>query len=784
MMRRLGWGRARGAGFGLAALLCVWIGLAGGAAMMVVPTHAQAQANVAQFEVTGNQRIESETIEVFSGLVRGQPATDVALNQAVQRLVDTGLFEDVTVTAVGGRILIEVVENPTINQIAFEGNDALDDELLAGVIQLAPRQAYTRAAAEADAQIIVEGYQRLGRIEATVTPVIIRLPDNRVNLVYEIFEGRVSEVQRIAFTGNVAYSDRRLRRVVETGQAGLFSAFFTNDVYDQDRLELDKQLLREFYLNRGYIDFEVRSATAELSRERNAFFLSFSLFEGPQYTYGEMFTSTFAEGIDVAEFDELIDLRPGRVYSAEQVDRVIERMSFLAGAKGFAFVEVVPRVSRNPDTQTVDIEFELLEGPRVFIERIDILGNRQTVDRVIRRQFRVVEGDAFNAREVREAENRIRALQYFDSVEVRVREGSAPDRAVIVVEVEEGATGQLSFGAAFSSSEGVTATISLEEDNFLGRGQQVSVDLSNGEDTTTFAFGFTEPALFDQDLLAGFDIFYREEDFEESSVLRTRAGFIPRIGFPLSEDSRLQVRLNLLRDDIELQDTATTSPILVREAGAVTNTGVGFTYTLDKRNSPVDPTAGFIFNLSQDFAGLGGDREYSRTVARARAFTSALNEDVIFSAELEGGALISFTDDSRLTERFSLGGDSFRGFERGGLGPRDQCTACNMGNDVNDALGGNMYAVARLEATFPIGLPEEYGIFGGVFADAGSLWDLYDTAGASGIVDDSAILRSSIGFSIFWETPIGPLRFNFAEALQAEPGDVLESFRITIDTRF
>lgn len=780
MMRRLGTGRPRPAIYNL--LVLAFLALASATTVFAPAPPAFAQSG---FEVTGNRRVEAQTIVVFSGLTAGRATTEAEINEAIQRLIATGLFEDVRITRRGGGFLIEVVENPTINQIAIEGNDRIDDETLFGLIALQPRQPYTRSAAEADARLIVEAYSRSGRIQATVEPKIIRLEDNRVDLVYEVSEGRVTEIQRITFSGNQAYSDRRLRRVLESSQAGLFAFIFTSDVYDPDRLELDKQQLRDFYLNRGYIDMQVRSASAELSRERNAFFLAFDIFEGPQYTYGDSFVTTVARGLDPAEFEALIDLRPGDVYSARRVERVVERMTFLAGQSGFAFVEVVPRVTRNPDTLTADIEFELLEGPRVFVERIDIRGNSQTLDRVIRRQFRLVEGDPFNAREVREAENRIRALRYFDRVEIRVREGSAPDRAVITVDVEEAATGNLSFGASFSSSEGLAGTVSLTERNFLGRGQSISIDLSAGADANVFSFSFTEPALFDQDLAAGFRLFYREEDLEESSVDRTRAGFIPFLGFPLSENSRLNLRLNLLSNEQVFLNPDITSPILLREEGKQTTIGAGFTYTLDRRNSPIDPTAGFIFSLNQDFAGIGGDAQYSKTTVRARAYTSVLNEDVVLSAELEGGALVAFNDQSVLSDRFTLGGDSFRGFRRGGIGPRDSCIGCGgNGADVDDTLGGNMFAVARFEASFPIGLPEEYGITGGVFADVGSLWDLYDVAGASGTIDDGFNLRSSVGFSIFWDTAIGPLRFNFARALQKEPGDETESFRITVDTRF
>ncbi len=547
----------------------------------LVDTVAAQSARFSRVDVAGNQRIDADTIRVFAGIEPGATVSPSELNAAVQRLFETQLFEDVSVAPRAGVLVITVVENPTINIINFEGNARLSDDVLRAIVALQPRRAYSRAAAERDAQSIVDAYAQAGRFAAEVTPKIIRLEDNRVNLVFEVFEGRVTEIQRIGFTGNEIYSDRRLRRVIETGQAGLFSFLFRNDTYDQDRLELDKELLREFYLNRGYIDFEVLSATAELSRERNGFFVNFTVAEGEQYSFGETFVTTFAPGLDPVEFEGEVDLRPGQTYSAKRVDTVIERLAFLAGQKGFAFVEVAPRITRDTANRTVDIEFELIEGPRVFVERIDIRGNTQTLDRVVRRQFRIVEGDAFNRREVREAEDRIRALRFFESVETTVREGSSDDRAVVTVELEEAPTGSLSFGATFASDEGIGGTISLNERNFLGRGQTLSLDVARGADINTFSLSFTEPGLFDQDLLAGISLTYRESQLDESSIDTRTIAVTPRIGFPLSEDSRLTLRATVSQDLLEGQDLDSTSPILLREEGDLLTSSLGFTYTLD-----------------------------------------------------------------------------------------------------------------------------------------------------------------------------------------------------------
>jgi outer membrane protein insertion porin family len=761
--------------------------------LLLVPTIAGAQGTAvfSRVDVAGNQRIEADTIRAYAGIEPGVPVSPEQVNLAVRNLFDTGLFEDVQVAPEAGRLVITVVENPTINQIAFEGNDELDDDALTEAIQLRPRLAYSVAAAEADAQRIIEAYRAAGRYAAAVNPVIIRQPENRVDLVFEISEGRPTSVQRVNFVGNQAFSDRRLRRVIQTNQANWASFIFGGTSYDADRLELDRELLRQFYLERGYIDFQVLSSTAQLVRERNGFFLSFTVSEGERYDFGQVSVSSAVPGLNAADFQALLaPVAGGGVYNVKLVDRVVQRMAYQAGQAGYAFVEIRPQVTKNPGNRTVDINFQLVEGQRVFVERIDISGNTRTLDRVIRRQFHIVEGDAFNSREIREAEDRIRGLGYFKEASVNVREGTTPDQALIDVRVEEQPTGSLSLGGAFSSSEGLSAQISLTERNFLGRGQTFTATISASSEFANYELGFYEPSLFDRDLLAGFSIFYRDRNYEEQSFNTSSIGIEPRVGFPLSENGRLTLRYRLSQDGIDdVQDD--TSRIIQQEEGDLITSAVGFTYAYDRRNSVVDPTAGFILTVNQQFAGLGGDVTHSKTQGTARAYTSFFDEDLVLSAELEGGVIVS-QDGTRITDRFTTGGDSFRGFARNGVGPRDfcgdadeaVCTVPQVGLEVDDALGGNYYSVLRLDASFPIGLPEEYGIYGGLFADAGSLWGLDETAGSMGEVDDGFHLRAAAGISLFVDTPFAPLRFNYAVPLKREDYDVVERFRFSVQTRF
>lgn len=739
---------------------------------------AQAVASFSRIDVSGNIRIAADTIRVIANLPTGVEVTPGQINEAKQRLVASGLFESVEVYPDRGRLVIEVVENPTINQINIEGNRRLKDENLLPLLQSQSRRAFSPVTAEQDARAIVDAYAAVGRIGTSVEPKLIRRSDNRVDLVFQVSEARVAEVRRIGFVGNRNFSDRRLRRVLETKQAGIFRALVRRDTFIQDRLEFDRQQLREFYLQRGYIDFEVLSVAPEFARERNAFLLTYTIREGQQYFFGDVSVTATAPDANVEDFEDVLDIKSGKVFDNRRIDSVLSRLDERAGELGLPFVQAVPRVTRNDLTRTVDIEFEIASAPRVFIERIDIEGNIATLDRVIRRQFNVVEGDPLNRREVSEATDKIRATGFFGKVEVETREGSAPDQVVVDVNVEEVPTGSLSFGVGFSTSDGASLTAGLSETNFLGRGQTLSFSFSTLSDARSFKLGFTEPAWQDRDLLVGVDLFY---DTTESSFLpldTTDAGFSPRVRFPMSEDSSLELKYKLSRQESTLVEGETVSPLITPDLETAVVSSLSATYTLDRRNSRVDPTAGFLASATQEFAGLGGDVSFSKTSGRVKYYRSFANEDVVVSAELEGGVLVAGgSDPSRYQDRFYLGGDRLRGFESRGMGPRD--TAVSEG----DPLGGNYFAVARFEASFPIGFPEEYGLFGGVFLDVGSVWGLDDTAGDE-VVDDSANLRSSIGVSLFWGSVLGPIRINLAYPIAKEDYDSTESFRLTLDSRF
>ena len=731
--------------------------------------------------VEGNERVSDQAILTLLGIGRGETVSAGDLNAAGQRIRESGLFETVNITPRGGTLVIEVVEYPIINRINIEGNAAIRDNELRQAVQSQARRVYSPANAERDAAAIAAIYAARGQVNATVTPLIIPRGDNSVDLVFQVAEAGVTEIERISFIGNRSFSERRLRGVLETKQAGLLRSVITRDTFSAERIAFDRQVLTDFYQSRGFADFQVLNVDVALTRERDAYLVTFNVQEGQQFRFGSVDVVSEID-VDPAPFRAALRTQPGTVYNPAVVETDIERLERLATQQGLNFVAVTPRITRNDRDLSLNVTYALTRGPRVFVERIDIEGNTTTLDRVVRSQFRTVEGDPFNPREIRASAERIRALGYFANADVQAREGSSPDQVIVDVDVVEQPTGSLSFGANFNTDTGVGLLANFRERNFLGRGQALSFQLSTAETNRVFDFSFTEPRLLGRDLAFDLDVGYRTTD-NENAVYDTELFRVsPGLTFPVSENGRLRLFYAFDYTDLSDVDPAdpTVSEIIKAEVaeGGVSTQSLGYNYSFDSRRSGLDPNTGYVLRFGQEF-GIG-DTQFIKTTALAAAETKVWNEEVTLRATLEGGYLSYSEGASRVTDRFFLGSRIMRGFEPGGIGPRDADPA------VDNALGGNAFAVARLEAEFPIGLPEEYGITGGAFVDYGSVWDVGDLRGASeaDVIYNDFTARSVAGVSIFWDTPIGPLRFNFTEPLNVEERDQTREFDVTISTRF
>ena len=749
--------------------------------LFALPSAADAQDyRFSSFNVTGNQRIESAAILNYAGIERGETITAGGLNEAYQRVLASGLFESVELTPRGNRLDIKVVEYPTINRISFEGNARLKDEVLESLVESKPRHVLNPNVAERDAARIAEAYSQEGRLGARVTPRIIRQSDNRADLVFEVFEGGITEIERIGFVGNREFSDRRLRRVLDSKQAGILRALIKRDTLVEDRIEFDKQVLRDFYLSRGFVDFRTTGVNAELARDRDGYFVTFNVQEGQQFRFGEITTVSEIAAIDAEEYLGALKVKPGVVYSPLIVENSIARLERLALAQGHDFVRVDPRITRNERDLTLDVEFAIVRGQRIFVERIEIEGNTTTIDRVIRHQFRIAEGDPFNAREIRESAERIRALDFFETADVNAREGSTPDQVVVDVKVEEKPTGSLKFGGTYSTDGGIGLVVTFSERNFLGRGQTLGLSFSTSSDVNDYSFNFVEPAFLGRDLGFGINAIYKERDPDAARWSNTVGLVEPSLTFPVSENGRLSVNYRLRHTEMEIENPIPGGSLLDTEAAAGNKfeSSLGYTYSFNTRGRGLDPNRGVLLQFSQDFGVLGGDYEFIRTTAKAAAETKVFHEEVTLRASLNLGALHSTSGTSRISNRFQLNHQMMRGFEPLGIGPREY----QAGDVQDDGLGGHYFAVARLEAEFPLGLPEEYKVRGGLFYDVGSLWGL-DNSSANVIYEDLS-WRHVIGFSVFWDTAMGPLRFDFSKALKKETLDREQNFNFTISAEF
>ncbi|MFN7055518.1 outer membrane protein assembly factor BamA [Hyphomonas sp.] len=812
--------------------------------------------------VEGNQRIEARTVQSYLLLEPGDPFDPERIDLSLKTLFATNLFADVSIDRRGDDLLIQVVENPIINRVIFEGNRALRDDKLREEVQAAPRGVFTAARVQADVQRILELYRRSGRFAAKVEPQYKPLAQNRVDLIFEITEGPTTGVRAINFIGNKAYSDSRLRSEIVTRQSRLWRFFSSNDNYDANRLEFDREKLREFYQNNGYYDFRVVSAVAEMTPDQRDFYITYTVDEGRQYDFGTIRVETALEKLDADVLRSVVPIQEGQLFRGSLIEATIDSLTYAAGIAGYAFVDVRPQVSVNEQTGRIDITFAIDEGPRVYIERINIVGNTQTLDRVIRRELRISEGDAFNRILLDRSRNRVRALGFFKNVEITETPSEQPDRTIVELKVEEQSTGELSFAAGFSSVDAYLFDLSASQRNLRGRGQSVVARTSLSSRQQVVDLRFTEPRFLDRNLSAGVEMFATRQDFEEFTGFKSETiGGGLRMAFPLSDRMQMGLSYRLQSDDVNITDrniiideNGNLLRTIVQIAGQDTpddpfddlfreprpedvgpgeflvdicdpaylfrdticrserndiSSIIGYSLFLDRTNDPISPTRGFDLRFSQDIAGIGGDVRYIRTEA-GLSFYRGIWRDVVASARFAGGYVHTLDEQQgvRINNRFFRGGSTFRGFDVAGLGPREilRIFDPNTGEIVDtrrlNSLGGNAYYQGTFELTVPNFIPEEYGIRSAVFVDVGSLGLLSDVdkgdpifitdpailglgdLNAVRLTKDSLSLRASAGLSVFWDSPFGPIRFDFSQIIRREEYDRTETFRFSTSTRF
>ena len=757
----------------------------------LAPQAAPVRTGVVQrILVQGNERIEEGTILSYLTIAPGQTVTEALIDSAEKTLFNTGLFADVSIQLQGSDLVVRVTENPIINQVVFEGNHNLKEDKLRDEVQVRPRGVFTRSKVQADVQRIVELYRRSGRVSATVTPKIVELPQKRVDLVFEIDEGPKSGILNINVLGNKEFSDNSLHDVIVTKESKWYRFFTNNDNYDPDRIEYDRDQLRKFYRNRGYYDFHVLSAVAELVPEKNGFNVTYVLDEGGKYKFGKLTVETDLKRLNPDQLRRLLPIKEGQVYQEDLIEKSTDALTFAAGAAGFAFVDVRPRFTANQKTHTVDVDFQVTEGPRVYIERIDIVGNTRTIDPVIRRQLLVSEGDAYNRVLVDRSKIQVRALGFFKDVDISQQPGSAPDKTVLRVAVTEQPTGELSFSLGYSSVDQLIADIGITERNFRGRGQQVTFRISAGYLQKQISFGFTEPRFLGRNLSGGFDLYATDLDYSRYTSYRTNSvGGDLSLGFPLTETSRLSGTYVLRADQVSVDQSLcvpgqyAVSRTLCDQRGTYITSSIGYGYRVDLRDDPIRPTRGILFAANQTFAGAGGTVRYVKSTIDTQWY-HGFGPNWVLMLEGQGGDVEPWGNDYiRINDRFFRGAQSFRGFEVAGIGPRDTL--------YGDSLGGKIYAQATMELTFPNFLPEQYGINTALFTEAGTLGILDARAKVdplTGLADpnirDELALRATAGITVYWKSPMGPLRFDLSQIIKKQPYDRTELFQFSTSTRF
>lgn len=814
-----------------------------------VSSSALAQT-VQSISVEGNRRVEVETIRSYFKPGPGGRLDQGAIDDGLKALIETGLFQDVKINrGAGGQIVVSVVENPVIGRIAFEGNKKIKDEQLTAEVQSKARGTFSRAMVQSDTLRIAEIYRRSGRYDVTVTPEIIEQPNNRVDLVFTVNEGAKTSVKSIEFIGNTAFSSYRLRDVIKTHESNLLSFLSSGDIYDPDRVEADRDLIRRFYLKNGFADVQVVAALTEYDPEKKGFNVTFKIEEGQQYRVGTVDFRTSIANFDPSSLRSFSRVNVGSLYNVESVEKSVEDMQIEASRRGYAFAVVRPGGDRNFDAHTVAVVFNIDEGPRTYIERINIRGNTRTRDYVIRREFDLSEGDAYNRALVDRAERRLKNLDYFKTVKITTEPGSSSDRVVLIVDLEEKSTGDFSVSGGYSTTDGALAEVSVSERNLLGRGLFAKASVTYGQYARGYSLSFVEPYLLDYRVALGLDLYQRTQLSNNYISYGTKTlGFSPRLGFSLREDLSLQLRYSIYRQEITLpsylancnnvlgssafnpspafaavngidltstnglgcySDGEASLPVRKELANGKTLTSaLGYTLTYNTLDNNKNPTDGLLIDFRQDFAGVGGDVSYLKTVADAKYYQSLVS-DLVGIVHLQGGILNKIgNNDLRMLDHFQMGPNLVRGFAPNGIGPRDLNPF-----GTQDALGGTKYWGASLELQMPFWfLPKEVGLKGAVYADAGGLFDYQGpttwsvtnemtttrnssctpsttnpvSAGTcTGLVyDNGNVVRSSVGVGLIWASPFGPLRFDYAVPLTKGKNDRTQEFRFGGGTSF
>lgn len=744
-------------------------------AVLTVPHDAVAQTTnetvtVSEIAISGNSRVSDSTISAYLPVRVGDAISEDSLDNAIDSLFATKLFNDVTINIEGTRISIAVVENPIVNRVNIEGNDVLDDERLLAELDIQPRRVFTRKVAVDATQKLLEIYRLSGRYAAEITPQVIRLDNNRVDLIFEVDEGPLIKVTSISFIGNETFSDFALRQVISSRQERWWAFLSSVDKYDESRLDYDARLLRQFYLGRGYANIEIKRAQGGLLADRSGFALTFEIDEGTRYKLRDVsFTSQITD-IDVSKFRDDIPLEKGDWYNVKGLEQGLLNVTNSLGNLGYAFVDVRPQVTPDTDSNELDIEISIGEGRKNYIERIEVVNNSRTRDTVIRRELEVVEGDPYNQLKLDKSLRNIKNLGFFRTVDISTNRGSADDQTIAKINVEEQSTGDFSIGVGYSSLDKSTVSLGINERNFLGSGRGLKFSTSLSESRSDYRLGLTEPYFLDRDLRSSAEIF--NQKLENSTLTTKSTGVNLGVAFDAADDYYHRIGYELSSAD-STQSSTTATSLTGEENKDLLRSALTYTIGRSTLDNRFDPTEGYLYELDETVSGLGGDVTFMKTSVRASYFKPLNFNSFILGVRGRAGFVDGLGEKVTQSARFYLGGRTVRGFDSSGIGPLDTGT--------NSAVGGNYMYSATAEIVSSYGLSEDLGVRWTVFSDIGSVWDTDYPSGVTGANDDS--LRQSVGVGFLWDTAVGPLTFYWADAVSKSSHDQLKRFQFNIGTR-
>jgi len=752
-----------------------------GTMVLVSPIAAEA-AVIRNISVRGAERTGADTVISSLTIVPGKNFSNADIDQSIKRLYATGLFSDVRISVSGGTLVVVVNENQLVNQVVFNGNRKIKDDKLRGLVKTQPLGPYSESLVEADLQALRRAYAEIGRSDVEITTQTVTVGDGRVNLAFVINEGGRTKIDVINFEGNNAYSDFRLRAVIATKESGLFSFITRRDIYSEEKLRADEEALRQFYYNHGYADFRVLSSNATLDPATNTYVVTFQVDEGERYKFGPITVESTVDGVDPAELQSLAETREGKTYRARDVQDSMSAISKRVASQGYPFARVTPRGNRDMANKTISVDYVVDQGERAYVERIEIRGNTATRDYVIRREFDMAEGDAYNQERVADAKRRLERLGYFSKVDISTQPGSAPDRVILVVDVVDQSTGTFGIGAGYATGgEGFILEASIEEKNFLGRGQYIRVSASGGALTRNYSISFTEPYFLGYRLAAGFDLFKSSNSIQENYAYADQ-GFSLRVAAPITNDISTTFRYNYK----ELRYTSDSYYRLsqpyrrVVDGSPWVQSTVSNTVTYNTLDTAMLPHEGILASLTQEIAGLGGDSRFYRVSGRARGYYTISDEmDLIGSLSTSAGHVVSLDGKAlNVFDQFSLDSNDIRGFADSGIGPRMR----------GDPIGGTTYMTASAEMTFPLpGISQDSGFRGGFFVDAGTLFgnDVKVKEPTKGKLHGVGMdWRVATGASLIWASPFGPLRIDYAIPVMKQDHDIVQNLKFGISTAF